>query len=55
MEELIKEFHKLYAKYKRPEYLEIAGNLGRTKPDTFSWEQKVNEGCKRNNLPNIYP
>lgn len=54
---LIVEYHKLYALYKRPEYLEIAANIGKTKPDTFQeeWGKKVNAGCVREGLPPMYP
>jgi len=55
MEEQIKEFHKLYALYKKPEYLEIAGMLGKVKDEPFDWEKKVNEGCDKQGIPHIYP
>lgn len=56
MDKLIKEFHQLYAKYKRPEYLEIAATLGKVKADVFEeiWESRVNAGCEREGLPTIY-
>ena len=43
---LIVEFHKLYAQFKRPEYLEIAGTLGKVKGADFQelWERKLKEG-----------
>jgi hypothetical protein len=55
--DLIVEFHRLYALYKRPEYLEIAANIGKAPPDTFQeeWEKKVNAGCVREGLPLMYP
>lgn len=31
MHHLIKEFHRLFALYKKPEYLEIAATLGKVK------------------------
>ena len=43
---LIVEFHRLYAEFKRPEYLEMAGTLGKVKGPDFDevWERKVREG-----------
>lgn len=43
MNELIKEYHRLYAKYKRPEYLEIAATLGMVKLDTYKdeWLERI--------------
>lgn len=52
---LVVEFHKLYALYKKPEYLEIAGMLGKVTDEPFNWEKKVNEGCVREGIPLIYP
>lgn len=55
--EMVVEYHKLYALYKKPEYLEIAGMIGKVKledPDEM-WERKVNEGCKREGIPPLYP
>jgi hypothetical protein len=52
---LVVEFHKLAHEFQKPEYLEIAGLLGKVKPDTFDWEKKVNEGCDKQGIPHIYP
>lgn len=55
--DLVKEFHKLYAKYKKPEYLQIAAELGKHKPEEdFEkvWQRKVNAGCVRDGLPLMY-
>lgn len=55
VQDIVVEFHKLAHEFKKPEYLEIAGMLGKVTPDTFNWEQKVNEGCDRQGIPHTYP
>lgn len=56
MEELIKEYHRLYAEFKRPEYLEIAALLGKVpKLDEFVFERMVNAGCERQGKTPVYP
>jgi hypothetical protein len=54
--DLIVEYHRLYAQYHRPEYLEIAAILGRSGPDLFQekWERLVNDGCERRDMPRLY-
>jgi len=56
MKELIKEFHRLYAEFKRPEYLKIAGELGKVETTDFQelWEKEVNDGCLRDGIAPIY-
>ncbi len=57
MEELIKEYHRLYALTKKPEYLEIAANLGGVDSTDYEpiWQRKVNAGCIREGIPLLYP
>ena len=52
---LVVEFHRLAHEFKKPEYLEIAGMLGKVTDEPFNWEKKVNEGCVREGIPLIYP
>lgn len=54
---LIVEYHRLYAEFKRPEYLEMAAILGKIPGPDFQelWEAKVNAGCIREGLPLRYP
>lgn len=54
--DLVVEYHRLYAKYRRPEYLGMAAKLDKCTPDRFGeiWEARVNAGCERNGLPKIY-
>jgi hypothetical protein len=57
LNKLIQEYHKLYAKYRRPEYLDIARDLGKAGPDDFEdlWQKKVNAGCCREGIAIMYP
>lgn len=55
--DLVTEYHRLYAQFKKPEYLEIAADLGKVKEEDYSltWQQKVNAGCIREGRPLLYP
>jgi len=54
---LITEYHRLSSDFKKPEYLGIAADLGKVNGEDFDeiWARKVNEGCQREGLPEIYP
>lgn len=59
--DIVKELHRLYAEYKRPEYLDLAAKVGKLDLDNLEerfqklWEDGVSKGCDREGIPHIYP